>query len=60
MGMVRLALLGAVLLGLSACGDTTLERGLSGAAIGAVGAKAVGEDPAVGATVGGAVGVLTK
>ncbi len=44
--------------GLAACGDTDLERGASGAAIGAVGTAVVGGDPIVGAAVGGAAGVL--
>ena len=41
---------------LAGCGDTRLEQLLSGAAIGAAGAAAVGGDPATGAVVGGAVG----
>ena len=54
-------------LGLSACGTTTTDRGLSGAGIGAVtGAViggvtggSVGTGAVVGGVVGGAIGVLT-
>lgn len=45
-------------LGLAACGDTDLERGVSGAAIGAVGAELTGGNAVTGAAVGGAAGVL--
>lgn len=45
-------------LGLAACGDSDLERGVSGAAIGAVGAKALDGDVVTGAAVGAAAGVL--
>ena len=45
-------------LGLAACGDTDLERGVTGAAIGGVGAQVLGADPVTGALVGGATGVL--
>jgi hypothetical protein len=45
-------------LGLSACGDTDIERGLSGAAIGGVSTAVVGGNIATGAIVGGAVGAL--
>ena len=45
-------------LGLAACGDSDLERGVSGAAIGAVGAELTGGDVVTGAAVGGAAGVL--
>ena len=45
-------------LGLAACGDSDLERGVSGAAIGAVGAELTGGNVLVGASVGGAAGVL--
>ena len=48
----------AALLGLSACGDTDLERGLTGAAAGGIAAEALGGDFATGAVVGGAAGVL--
>ena len=42
--------------GLSACLDTDLERGLAGAAAGAVTADALGVDPIIGATGGALVG----
>ena len=45
-------------LGLSACGDSDLERGASGAAIGAVGAELTGGNAIVGATLGASAGVL--
>jgi len=45
-------------LGLAACGDTDVERGVSGAAIGAVGAELTGGNVVTGAAVGGAAGVL--
>ncbi len=48
----------AVLLALGACGETDLERGVTGAAIGAVGASALGGNPVVGGAVGAGVGVL--
>jgi hypothetical protein len=48
----------AATLGLAACGDTDLERGVSGAAIGAVGAELTGGNALTGAAVGGAAGVL--
>lgn len=48
----------AAVFGLAACGDTDLERGVSGAAIGAVGAELTDSDPLVGAAIGGAAGVL--
>ncbi|MEM8656554.1 MAG: hypothetical protein AAF813_03400 [Pseudomonadota bacterium] len=48
-----------VAMGLAACTQgSDLERGAVGAAVGAVGANAIGESPVVGAAVGGAVGVL--
>jgi hypothetical protein len=54
LGFTALALLGA-------CGTTTGDRGLSGAAIGAtVGAVGGGVGILGGAVVGGAVGVLTS
>ena len=54
-----LTLLAAVsLLGLTACLDTDLERGLAGAAAGAVIADATGGTVVTGAAVGGAAGVL--
>ncbi|RVT86995.1 hypothetical protein DXV76_02595 [Rhodobacteraceae bacterium CCMM004] len=48
----------AVALVLSACGTNDLERGVSGAAIGAVAAQATGNNAATGAAVGGAAGVF--
>ncbi|MEL7345490.1 MAG: hypothetical protein AAFN59_11635 [Pseudomonadota bacterium] len=45
-------------LALAGCGDTDLERGLSGAAIGVLGAELTGGNAASGAILGGAVGVL--
>ena len=48
----------AAALALSGCGDTDLERGVSGAAIGAVGAELTGGNVVAGAAVGGAAGVL--
>jgi hypothetical protein len=48
----------AATFGLAACGDTDLERGVSGAAIGAVGAELTGGNVVTGAAVGGAAGVL--
>lgn len=51
--------LAAAALGLAACGNTDLERGASGAAIGAGTAAVIDEDPLVGAAVGGTAGVLS-
>lgn len=48
----------AGILGLAACGDTDIERGVSGAAIGAVAATVVDGDAFTGAVIGGAAGVL--
>lgn len=53
--IIGLALLGS----LAACGDTYLERGASGALIGAGAAAATDNDVATGAVIGGGVGVLT-
>lgn len=55
--IISLAAIVAVL-GLAACGDTDLERGATGAGIGAVGAIALDADPLTGAAVGAAAGVL--
>lgn len=53
----------AALIGLSACGDTTGERALSGAGIGAgagaVGSALTGGNPATGAILGGGAGAAT-
>lgn len=48
----------ASVLALAACGDTDLERGLSGAAIGVLGAELTGGNATTGAVLGGAAGVL--
>ena len=45
-------------LGLAACGDTELERGISGAAIGAGAATVTGGNAVTGAVIGGAAGVF--
>ncbi|MDR9427062.1 MAG: hypothetical protein RI538_04040 [Salibaculum sp.] len=54
----RLVLACAAVAGLSACLDNDLERGLAGAAGGAVVVDALGGDPVTGAIVGGAGGAL--
>ena len=41
---------------LAACGETDLQRGATGAAIGAVAADATGNSPVVGAAIGAAAG----
>ncbi|NBT32055.1 MAG: hypothetical protein EBT13_09190 [Rhodobacteraceae bacterium] len=46
----------AAVLSLSACLENDLQRGLVGAAAGAVVADATGVDPVTGALIGGAVG----
>ena len=48
----------AAVMGLAGCGDSDLERGLTGAAIGGVAANALGGDAVTGAVVGGAAGAL--
>ncbi|SLN39736.1 hypothetical protein [Pseudooctadecabacter jejudonensis] len=48
----------AAVASLSACLDNDLERGLAGAAAGAVVAEATGVDPLTGAIAGGAAGAL--
>lgn len=48
----------SAVLALAACGDTDLERGVTGAAIGGVGARVAGGDALTGALVGGAAGVV--
>lgn len=55
---IRLILAAAAVASLSACLDNDLERGLAGAAAGAVIADAVGGDPVTGAIAGGAAGAL--
>ena len=54
----RLLFAAAAVASLSACLDNDLERGLAGAAAGAVLSDAVGGDPVTGAIVGGAAGAL--
>lgn len=54
----RLILAAIAVASLSACLDNDLERGLAGAAAGAVVADAVGVDPITGAIAGGAAGAL--
>ncbi|NBD30381.1 MAG: hypothetical protein GVY31_10150 [Alphaproteobacteria bacterium] len=54
----RLVLACVAAAGLSACLDNDLERGLAGAAGGAVVADAFGGDPVTGAIAGGAAGAL--
>ena len=48
----------AAILGLAACGDTDLERGVTGAAAGGLAAEALGGNFATGAVIGGAAGVV--
>ncbi|MBU2993911.1 hypothetical protein Q4555_11240 [Octadecabacter sp. 1_MG-2023] len=55
---IRLILAVGAIASLSACLDNDLERGLAGAAAGAVLADATGVDPVTGALVGGAAGAL--
>ena len=54
----RLILAATAIASLSACLDNDLERGLAGAAAGAVIADATGGDAVTGAVVGGAAGAL--
>lgn len=54
----RLILAATAVASLSACLDSDLERGIAGAAAGAVVADAVGVDPITGAIAGGAAGAL--
>lgn len=54
----RLILAAAAIASLSACLDNDLERGLAGAAAGAVIADATGGNAVTGAIVGGAAGAL--
>ncbi len=55
---LRLILAATALVSLSACLENDLQRGLVGAAGGAVVAGAVGVDPVTGALIGGAAGAL--
>ncbi len=54
----RLFLAATAVVSLSACLDNDLERGIAGAAAGAVVADAVGGNPLTGAIAGGAAGAL--
>jgi len=54
----RLILAAAAIASLSACLDNDLERGIAGAAAGAVIADATGGNVVTGAVVGGAAGAL--
>lgn len=54
----RLILAATAIVSLSACLNSDLERGLVGAAGGAVVAGATGVDPVTGALIGGAAGAL--
>ncbi|HCP80053.1 MAG TPA: hypothetical protein DIT67_00090 [Octadecabacter sp.] len=54
----RLILAATAIASLSACLDSDLERGLAGAAVGAVAADALGGDAVTGAIAGGAAGAL--
>lgn len=58
MTSLKLTALAAAVATLAACGQTDLERGVSGAAIGAVAADAAGGDAATGALAGAAAGVF--
>tara|TARA_Y100000815_G_scaffold228895_1_gene218043 strand:+ start:1428 stop:1694 length:267 start_codon:yes stop_codon:yes gene_type:complete len=49
----------AAVLTLSACGETDVERALTGAAVGAVAADLTENDPLVGAAVGAGVGAYS-
>ena len=59
----KLIIITTVLTFLTACGQSTSDRALSGGAIGAgagaVGGALIGGDPITGAVVGGAVGAAT-
>jgi len=63
MKFMTLVLLSTGLLALTACGDTTGERALSGggigAGVGAVGSAVTGGSAWTGAAIGGAVGAAT-
>ncbi len=58
--ILRGSCLAAVLGLLAGCGDTPVERGLSGAAIGAGVAVAANINPVAGLLVGGAAGVAVQ
>jgi hypothetical protein len=57
--MSRLVLVVASLSILAACGDTTLSRTASGAAIGAGAAAVTGNDVGTGAVIGGGAGLVS-
>ena len=54
--MVGLGLAGV----LAGCGDTALEQGASGAAIGGVAGEVIADEPLVGAGIGAGAGVLAE
>lgn len=58
--LTRVFLGSVCLLALGACGDTLLERGTTGAAIGAGTAVAVDGDVATGAVLGAGAGVAAE
>jgi hypothetical protein len=57
--MPRIILVLVSLTALSACGDTTLSRTASGAAIGAGAAAVTGNDVGTGAVIGGGAGLVS-
>lgn len=57
MQAIKFCAIGAFVVALAGC-DSDLERGLTGAAAGAVAANALGYDPLTGAALGGAAGAL--
>ncbi|EKE45431.1 hypothetical protein OCGS_0521 [Oceaniovalibus guishaninsula JLT2003] len=58
---MKLFLIGALsAVTLTACGNTPLERGATGAVAGGVVGEAVFDEPLAGAAVGGAAGALTN
>lgn len=58
MQAVKLCAIGVVALALSACGNNDMQRGVTGAAAGALTAEVLGYDPLTGAALGGAAGAL--
>lgn len=60
MAKLRLFLVATAVVSLSACLDTDLERGLAGAAVGAVIADATGGNVVNGVLIGGAAGGLCR
>ena len=57
--MAKLVIAFSALAALAACGDTTLSRTASGAAIGAGAAAVTGNNVGTGAVVGGGVGLAS-